>query len=82
MTTAKMTSAEISARVSALPCGEVPVRCPAFGRMSDYGVRLDADGTLRVYDSLAGYYSIHHGLTPRSEARVVRAIVAAIGGAS
>lgn len=44
----------------------------AFSGSSQWGYRakVDADGTVRVYDDVAGHYTTVHSLTPRQIARV------------
>ena len=37
--------------------------------------KVDADGTVRVYDSVAGYYSVHTGLSAQ-EVRALAALAA------
>jgi hypothetical protein len=46
----------------------VAVKC--WGRKIE--AYADADGTVRVYDSVAGYYTVCHSLTKGQEARVRR----------
>jgi len=50
---------------------EFAARATCWSRLGRYDFRVDlSDGTVRVYDSVAGHYSIHHGMTSRSEARI------------
>ena len=48
------------------------VRNAFSGFQGTYRATADADGTVRVYDSIAGYWTVCHALTPRQEARVRR----------
>jgi hypothetical protein len=48
--------------------------CDAPG--TGYRARVEADGTVRVYDSLAGHYTTVHALTA-AQIRYVRRAVAA-----
>ncbi len=53
---------------------EITVRCKAF---SGEGVRenrvmVDEDGTVRVWDSVAGHYTLCHSLSPDSQRRIAR----------
>jgi hypothetical protein len=41
-----------------------------------YKARVDPDGTVRVWDSVAGHYTLRHGLTRRQQARIRREAVA------
>lgn len=34
--------------------------------------QVDADGTIRVYDSVAGHYTTCHSMSERSQARIRR----------
>lgn len=50
------------------------VRAYAFG---GYGIeniqcKVDLDGTVRVYDPIAGHYTTCHSLSPRAQARIRR----------
>lgn len=47
----------------------VTVRSATLGTVKAYA---DSTGTVRAWDSVAGHYTIHHGLTSRQEARVRR----------
>jgi hypothetical protein len=40
-------------------------------------VRVDSDGTVRVYDDVAGYYTICHALSSRVQRRIAREVWAA-----
>lgn len=35
-------------------------------------VRVDADGNVRVWDSVAGHYTLCHSLTPRAAKRIAK----------
>ena len=37
-------------------------------------VRVDADGTVRVWDSCAGHYTLVHSLSPRTCRRIFREV--------
>ena len=52
----------------------ITVRAKAF---AGYGVEeikalVEPDGTVRVYDDVAGYYTTCHSLSPRAEQRIRR----------
>jgi hypothetical protein len=50
---------------------EIKVRCRAInGIMDDYRVMVDDDGTVRVWDSVAGYYTTCHGLGDSAQRRI------------
>lgn len=40
------------------------------GQEGSWKFLVETDGTVRIYDDVAGHYTIHHGMTPRAEARV------------
>lgn len=40
------------------------------GFLDTYRFKIEADGTVRVYDSVAQHYTLHHGMTPREESRI------------
>lgn len=40
------------------------------GILATYRFLVDADGTVRVYDSIARHYTVHHGMAQREESRV------------
>lgn len=40
------------------------------GILDKYRFAIQADGTVRVYDNVAGHYTIHHGMTTREESRI------------
>jgi hypothetical protein len=48
------------------------VRNAFTGVLGTYRATCDADGTVRVYDSIAGYWTICHALTAQQCARVRR----------
>lgn len=50
----------------------VTVKCKAFsgGRIAAHRCIVDADGTVRVYDDAAGYYTTCHSMSERTQARV------------
>lgn len=51
---------------------ELTVRVAAFGgRVAIHRVMAD-DVNVRVYDSVAGYYTLCHGLSKRSVARIIK----------
>ena len=56
------------------------IRCRPFGPRSLREHRVLVSGTeeVRVWDPIAGYYTLCHSLTPAAQQRIVRA---AIGGA-
>jgi hypothetical protein len=47
----------------------ISVRSSTLGLVRAYA---DSTGTVRAWDSVAGHYTIHHGLTSRQESRVRR----------
>lgn len=54
--------------------GKTPQRVRVFaGYAPAYAhVRVDlGDGTVRVYDDVAGHYTLRHSLTPRAQARII-----------
>jgi hypothetical protein len=57
------------------PTGKVvTIRTRAFaGRLETVRCMVDADGTVRVYDSVAGHYTTCHSLTAAAQARVRKA---------
>ncbi len=50
----------------------VTVKCKAFsgGRIQSHRCIVDADGSVRVYDDVAGYYTTCHSMSERTQARV------------
>ena len=40
------------------------------GMLGTYRFTVDPDGTVRVWDSIAGHYTRCHGMTPREESRI------------
>lgn len=54
----------------------VTIRCKAFtnGRIEDQRCMVESDGTVRVYDSVAGHYTTCHTM---SESAIRRARTAA-----
>lgn len=50
----------------------ITVRCKAFSAegVRENRVRFAADGTVSVYDSVAGHYTIHHALSAQKIARL------------
>lgn len=50
----------------------VTVKCKAFsgGRIAAHRCMVDADGTVRVYDDVAGYYTTCHSLSPATQSRI------------
>ena len=40
------------------------------GILGSYQFTIEADGTVRVYDSIAKHFTLHHGMTPREEGRI------------
>ena len=48
------------------------VRNAFTGFTGSFRAYADADGTVRVYDSTAGYWTTCHALTPAQESRVRR----------
>ena len=54
------TSTRFTARVKAFSCEGVRTN----------RIQIDADGTVRVYDSVAGGYTLCHSLSPKTQARL------------
>jgi hypothetical protein len=52
----------------------IQVRAKAFsGRgVETISVSIDSDGTVRVYDSIAGHYTVCHSLSRSAQARIRR----------
>ena len=48
-----------------------------FGVRKAYRFMVDADGTVRVYDSVAGYYTTCHSMSEAAMRRVRKAAMAA-----
>lgn len=50
------------------------IRTKAFSGegIKKHRVMVDADGTVRVYDSVAGYYTTCHSLSQGTQARIRR----------
>lgn len=54
-------------------------RARAFGgRLETIQALVDADGTVRVYDSVAGYYTTFHSLSEGARRRIRRLAVAEV----
>ncbi len=48
----------------------IEIRARAFnGALATHRCILDADGTVRVYDPVAGHYTRCHSMPPRDQAR-------------
>lgn len=45
-------------------------RARCWGALKTNKFRVDSDGTVRAWDSVAGHYTIHHGMTKREESRI------------
>jgi hypothetical protein len=54
----------------------VTVRCKAFSTedAQPYRCMVDVNGAVRVYDSVAGYFTTCHSLSPAAVARIRRLI--------
>lgn len=52
----------------------ITTRAKAFSGRSIETIRasVDADGTVRVYDSVAGHYTTCHSLSPSAQRRIRR----------
>lgn len=50
----------------------ITLRCKAFSTESlrKYSIKISEDGTVRVYDSVAGHYTTCHALSARTMARI------------
>ena len=57
------TSTRFTARVKAFSCEGIRLN----------RIQIDADGTVRVYDSIAGHYTRCHSLSPKTQARLRKA---------
>lgn len=53
------------------------IRAKAFGRMETITVSVDEDGTVRVWDEVAGYYTTCHSLSAAAMRRARAAIAEA-----
>jgi hypothetical protein len=55
---------------------ETTIRCRAFTGepVREHRVSVAVDGTVRVYDSVAGHYTLCHALSPRAVARIRSAV--------
>jgi len=53
---------------------EITMTTKAFSteRKGQYSIAVDADGTVKVYDSIAGHYTTCHAMTERSMAAARR----------
>ena len=53
---------------------EITARAKAFSRESirEYKFAVDADGTVRVWDSVAGHYTTCHSLSASAIRRIVK----------
>jgi hypothetical protein len=51
------------------------MKCKAFSdkKIGTYNVMVDEDGTIRVYDSVAGYYTTCHSLSRNATRRALKA---------
>jgi hypothetical protein len=52
---------------------EITIKIMCWGTMQTRRVMVDADGTVRVWDSVAGHYTLCHGLNAGQQARIRRA---------
>lgn len=50
----------------------IRVRVTVWGQLQTVRAMIDADGTVRIYDDVAGHYTLRHGLTARQVARIRR----------
>lgn len=52
---------------------EISMRCKPFSfRMKEHHLLVDADGTIRVYDSIAGHYTTCHRLGKYAQSKAIR----------
>ena len=54
---------------------DIPViaKARAFhGPLQTHNFLVEHDGTVRIYDSIATHYTLHHGLSPAAEQRIRR----------
>lgn len=49
----------------------VEMRAKVFGKIAPYKMLVETDGTVRVYDSTAGYYTLCHSLCDSARRRAV-----------
>ena len=52
----------------------ITIKCKAFGNETakEYKVLIEDNGTVRVYDSVAGYYTACHRLSKSQQRRIRR----------
>jgi hypothetical protein len=51
----------------------VTTKAKAFnGKLTNINATVDADGTVRVWDDIAGYYTTCHGLSAAAQQRIRR----------
>ena len=50
----------------------VTTKAKAFGKLANINATVDADGTVRVWDDVAGYYTTCHGLSAAAQQRIRR----------
>ena len=53
----------------------VTIRCRAFAgdRLREHRCLVSADGTVRVWDAVAGHYTTCHSMSPQAQQRARRA---------
>ena len=71
-----MTARESSVTVHRF-CGAAIRTVPVTWHGARTRAMVDQDGLVRVWDSVAGYYTLCHNLTKRQQARVRRILAAA-----
>ena len=49
---------------------ETVVKCNAFGRIGTHRVRVEEDGSVLVWDEVAGHFTRCHRLSRRAERRI------------
>lgn len=68
----KLTTSPASGTQDAI---EISMRCKPFSynmKMKEHHLLVDADGTIRVYDSIAGHYTTCHRLGKAARAKAIR----------
>ena len=50
----------------------VTTKAKAFGKLVPIKAKVDEDGTVRVWDDVAGYYTTCHGLSAAAQQRIRR----------
>ena len=56
---------------------QTTARCAAFGPVATHRLMIDDDGTVRVWDGVAGFFTTAHRLSEAAQRRRARPVVAA-----